>query len=275
VHGGTVAIAGKPPMNSVCLGTCGWSYKEWGGVFYPKGLAAGEYLTHYAGKYPIVEVDSTFYRSPSPKMVEGWRDKTPAGFGFSLKVPQVITHEKLLKDCKGEVKSFLDAARLLGDKLLCCCLQFGYFNKKAFVNLQAFLERLDSFLTDWPVDVPVAVEIRNKSWMTEQLANRLRAHKAAWVLSDQTWMPSPLYIVQKLDAVTGSFAYIRLLGDRAEVDRLTTTLDHIVVDRKDQIHADAEAIKLLAKRVPVLAFINNHFAGYAPETLRQLQQALD
>jgi uncharacterized protein YecE (DUF72 family) len=261
-------------MHIIRLGTCGWSYKEWGGVFYPKGLAAGEYLTHYASQCRIVEVDSTFYRSPSPKMVEGWRDKTPAGFGFSLKVPQVITHEKLLKDCKSEVESFLDASRLLGNKLLCCCLQFGYFNKKAFVNLQAFLERLDRFLAEWPAGVPVAVEIRNKNWMTQELADRLRAHKAAWVLSDQTWMPSPLYIAKKLDAVTGPFGYLRLLGDRAEVDRLTSTLDHIVVDRQDQIHADAEAIKLLAKRVPVLAFINNHFAGYAPETLRQLQEAL-
>jgi hypothetical protein len=59
------------------------------------------------------------------------------------------------------------------------------------------------------------------------------------------------------------------------VDRLTKTLDHIVVDRQGQIQSDAEAIKLLAKRVPVLTFVNNHFAGYAPETLRQLQQTLD
>jgi hypothetical protein len=96
------------------------------------------------------------------------------------------------------------------------------------------------------------------------------------VLSDQAWMPSPLYIVQQqLDAATGPFGYIRLLGDLNEVDRLTKTLDHIVIDRQDQIHADAEAIKLLAKRVPVLAFVNNHFAGYAPETLRQLAEALE
>jgi uncharacterized protein YecE (DUF72 family) len=261
-------------MHPIRLGTCGWSYKDWDGVFYPKGLAAGEYLTHYAGRYPIVEVDSTFYHSPSRKMVEGWRDKTPAGFGFSLKLPQVITHEKMLHDCKSDVESFLDAARLLEDKLLCCCLQFGYFNKKAFAKLDAFLDRLNTFLADWPRDVPVAVEIRNKTWMTEQFAAALRSHGAAWVLSDQAWMPSPLYVVQKLDAVTGPLAYVRLLGDRAEVDKLTSKLDHIVVERPDQIHADAQAIKLLAKRVPVLAFINNHFAGYAPETLRQLQEAL-
>ena len=87
-------------------------------------------------------------------------------------------------------------------------------------------------------------------------------------------MPSPLYVVQKLDAATGPFGYVRLLGDRKEVDKLTKKLDHVVIDRQDQIQADAEAIKLMAKRVPVLAFVNNHFAGYTPETLRQLAEAL-
>jgi uncharacterized protein YecE (DUF72 family) len=105
-------------MKPVRIGTCGWSYQDWSGAFYPKGTAAGDYLSFYAEHYPVVEVDSTFYRSPSRKMVEGWRDKTPDGFGFSLKVPQVITHEKMLADCKAEVGAFLSAARLLGDKLL-------------------------------------------------------------------------------------------------------------------------------------------------------------
>src|SRR5262249_8163500 len=261
-------------MKPVRIGTCGWSYQDWSGVFYPKGTAAGEYLSFYAERYPIVEVDSTFYRTPSRKMVEGWRDKTPDEFGFSLKVPQVITHEKLLNGCQVEVDAFLAAARLLGDKLLCCCLQFGYFNKKAFASLDAFLERLDSFLSARPPDVPVAVQIPHQNSLTAYFADCLRSHRAAWVLSDQAWMPSPLNVAQKLDAATGPFGYIRLLGDRNEVDRLTKTLDQIVVDRQDQIHADAEAIKLLAKRVPVLAFVNNHFAGYAPETVRELTERL-
>ena len=70
--------------------------------------------------------------------------------------------------------------------------------------------------------------------------------------------------------VTGPFAYVRLLGDREAVDSLTDTLDHIVIDREQQVASDAEAVKLLAKRVPVVAFVNNHFAGYAPEMVRQL-----
>jgi hypothetical protein len=98
----------------------------------------------------------------------------------------------------------------------------------------------------------------------------LRHYKAIWALLDQAWMPSPLSGVQRLDAVTGPFAYVRLLGDREAVDALTWRLDHIVIDRGDQVAADAQAIRLLWQRVLVVGFVNNHFAGYAPETVRQL-----
>lgn len=261
-------------MHTVRIGTCGWSYQDWSGVFYPEGLPAGEFLAHYAQHYPVVEVDSTFYRSPSRKMVEGWRDRTPDGFGFSLKVPQVITHEKVLLDCSAELNAFLTAARVLEGKLLCCVLQFGYFNRSAFSSLDAFLKRLDPFLASWPRDVPLAVEVRNKSWMTERLAACLRGHGAVLVLADQAWMPAPLSLAQKWDVVSGPFAYVRLLGNRTEVDERTAELNRIVVDRTPQIDADAQAIRLLSERVPVLVFVNNHFAGYAPETIRQLETAL-
>jgi uncharacterized protein YecE (DUF72 family) len=261
-------------MPSVHLGTCGWSYKDWAGVFYPERLPAGAYLAAYADHFPVVEVDTTFYRTPSLKMVQEWRHKTPAGFGFSLKVPQIVTHEKVLLDCREELDGFLAMARVLGDKLLCCLLQFGYFNRSAFSSLDRFLERLEPFLAAWPKDVPVAVEVRNKQWATSKFTDCLRRHGAAWALADQAWMPSPLQLVRTLDVVTGPFAYVRLMGHREEVEALTTTFDRVVIDRGEQIRADAEAIRLLSQRVPVLAFVNNHFAGHAPQTVRQLLQAL-
>jgi hypothetical protein len=78
-------------------------------------------------------------------------------------------------------------------------------------------------MADWhfSVAVPIAVEIRNKTWLTDKLAGCLRAHGAVWALADQAWVPSPLSLLKKLDVVTGRFAYERLLGDRAEVDKLT------------------------------------------------------
>jgi len=114
--------------------------------------------------------------------------------------------------------------------------------------------------------------VRNKTWMTPALASCLRRHNAVWVLPNQVWMPSPLSLVQRadLDVVTGAFAYVRLLGDREAVDALTPTLDRIVIDRGPEVEMDARAIQVLRQRVPVVAFVNNHYAGYAPETARQL-----
>jgi len=113
--------------------------------------------------------------------------------------------------------------------------------------------------------VSVAVEVRNKTWMTPALASCLRRHNAVWVLPDQVWMPSPLSLVQRadLDVVTGAFAYIRLLGDREAVDALTPTLDHFVIDRGPEVEADARASQVLRQRVPVVAFVNKHYAGRA------------
>jgi len=82
-------------------------------------------------------------------------------------------------------------------------------------------------------------------------------------------------VVERLDVVTGPFAYLRLLGDRDAVDARTKTLDHIVIDRGEQVEEDARAIRALRERVPVVAFVNNHFAGYAPETARQLVALTD
>ena len=85
-------------------------------------------------------------------------------------------------------------------------------------------------------------------------------------------MPTPLSLVQRpdLDVVTGPFTYIRLLGDRAAVDAPTPTLDHVVIDRGAEVEMDARAIQVLRQRVQVVAFVNNHYSGYAPETARQL-----
>src|SRR5262249_303133 len=97
----------------------------------------------------------------------------------------------------------------------------------------------------------------------------LRRYNAVWVLPDQVWMPSPLRVVERLDAVTGPFAYLRLLGDRQAVDAPTRTLGHVVIARRPEVADGARTIRILRQRVPVVAFVNNHFAGYAPETARQ------
>ena len=261
--------------SKIRIGCCGWSYDDWLGVFYPAGTKSGEYLSKYSERYDVVEVDSTFYRTPSLKMVEGWHSKTPDEFRFSLKLPQVITHEKMLRDCREERDGFLAATRLLGEKLHSVCLQFGYFNKQKFASLDAFLEVLDPFLADWPDDVPAAVEIRNKNWLTPDFTECLRRHNAAMVLVQQSWMPSPGDVMKRLDVITGPFAYVRLLGDREGIEKITSTWNKVVIDRTDELKRIAQALAELASRVPVVTFVNNHYAGFGPETAETLQHFIE
>ena len=108
-----VALAVEP---TVRLGTSGWAYKSWVGVFYPEGTAPADYLRRYAEHFDTVEVDSTFYRMPTARMVDGWAAATPPGFVFAAKVPQVITHEKALRGCDAEVGLFLERMGRLGEK---------------------------------------------------------------------------------------------------------------------------------------------------------------
>jgi len=96
------------------LGTSAFTAAGWEGSFYPEGMKPADYLTYYATKFDTVEVDATFYRTPSAATVNGWARKTPDGFIFSVKVPQAITHEKMLVGAEAEFKQFVESMDLLG-----------------------------------------------------------------------------------------------------------------------------------------------------------------
>jgi uncharacterized protein YecE (DUF72 family) len=258
----------------ILIGCSGWSYADWEGPFYPDGMASGDYLGWYADRFPIVEVDSSFYRVPSKGMVEGWRRKTPADFRFALKVPQVITHQKQLRGCEADVDEFVAAIRPLGEKLSSVLLQLGYFNRGAFASLDDFLGVLDPFLARWPADVPIAVEVRNPRWVGPKLAEVLRDHQAALTLTEQTWMPRPAQVIETIDPVTGPFAFVRLLGDRESIEKVTTTWDKLVIDRSVELADTANVIRTLAACVPVTVMVNNHYAGHSPSTAKQLRGLL-
>jgi uncharacterized protein YecE (DUF72 family) len=257
------------------IGCSGWSYPDWEGPFYPDGTDPGDFLEYYADRFPVVEVDSTFYRPPTPKMVRAWRDRTPDDFKFALKVPKVITHEKRLVGCDDEIRGFVSAIRPLGDRAMVALLQMGYFNRAAFASLDDFLAALGPFLKTWPREiVPLAVEIRNPRWVGEPLLNLLREHDASFVLTDQTWMPRPAEIVAKHDVLTGPLGFIRLLGDREGMEKVTTTWGKVVVDKKDALRETAGVVRSMSDHVPVLVFVTNHYAGHSPETARQLRALL-
>jgi uncharacterized protein YecE (DUF72 family) len=94
-------------MSNIRLGTSEFTAAGWPGTFYPVGMKPADYLSYYATRFDTVEVDSTFYRSPPLTTVQGWYSKTPPGFVFAAKVPQKITHEKMLVDCDAEMTELL------------------------------------------------------------------------------------------------------------------------------------------------------------------------
>jgi uncharacterized protein YecE (DUF72 family) len=151
------------------------------------------------------------------KTVEQWRDRTPKGFIFAAKVPQVVTHQKVLIDTESDLKAFLGVMDLLGDKLGPLLLQFPYFNKKAFRGVGFFIERLVPFLKTLPKRYKWAVEVRNKGWLSEKMYSVLRQHGVALALVDHAWMPRPHEYFEMGDPVTADFTYIRWLGDPVRI----------------------------------------------------------
>src|SRR5229473_3050706 len=265
-------------MPSLYIGTSAFTAVGWEGSFYPKGAKPADFLSYYARHFNSVEIDSTFYRCPSASTVRGWASKTPDGFVFAAKVPQVITHEKVLVDCDAEFKEFLDTMELLGDKLGPLLLQFSYFNKKAFVGVNDFLARLRPFLKKLPKGRKFAVEIRNKNWLVPQFVETLRERNVALALVDHVWLPRPKQLFERFDPITTDFTYVRWLGDRKGIEEQTKTWDRVIVDRKGDLQNWVELLRrlVLDKRIrKIIAFMNNHYSGHAPAGVKLFQQLWD
>jgi uncharacterized protein YecE (DUF72 family) len=268
---------------TIRYGTSSWSEKAWGGVFYPEGLPAGEQLAYYATRFDTVEADVTYYRVPDERMVRGWERKTPAGFVLSAKFPRSVVHAgegaqpdggKVLvrEHVQRDVERFLDAMRPLGPRCGPLVLQFPYFNRRAFDRPEAFLERLEPFLEGLPPDFRYGVELRNKTWVDEPLLEVLRRRRVALVLVDLAYLPHPAELLERCDPFSADFAYARLIGDRKKIDALTDSLDRVVLDQGARLERWAELLRAAAGKVPeTYVYANNHYAGYAPDTIEDLR----
>jgi uncharacterized protein YecE (DUF72 family) len=253
---------------AILLGTSSFTATGWQGSFYPKGLRSADYLSYYAQHFDTVEIDSTFYATPNVNVVRSWNAKTPEGFLFAAKVPQEITHKRVLKDCDEEFKVFLTTMDALGQKLGPLLFQFRKFDKYSFKSLDDFLERLIPFLKKLPRGHRFAVEIRNKNWLVPKFADILREHGVALALIDQSWMPRPWEMKDQFDLITADFTYVRWLGDRKGIEEKTKTWDKVIVDRQGDLFEWVGLLKKIhERRIMILAFANNHYAGNGPATV--------
>jgi uncharacterized protein YecE (DUF72 family) len=153
-------------------GTSGFAYKEWKGSFYPEDLSDSKMLGYYAEHFKACEINNTFYRMPSEKVLQDWTTQVPADFQFVLKAPRQITHNKRLKEVADPVAYLLKTSDSLG-------AQRGPFLVQLPPNMKKDVDRLSAFLALLPDDVRVALEFRHESWHDEDVFNALRSANAA------------------------------------------------------------------------------------------------
>jgi uncharacterized protein YecE (DUF72 family) len=201
---------------NVHVGTSGWNYPEWKGSFYPRDMKPAGMLAYYAGRFSTVEVNNTFYRMPTPAIVEGWASAVPPAFTFVFKAPQRITHFSRLKDVDEPVRAFCDAARLLGPRLGSLLFQLP-------PNFKADLARLAELLGLLPPDLRVAFEFRHATWFTPEVYAQLAARNAALCIVDSDDGATPAM-------ATADFGYVRLRATGYSDDDLRgwlATMDRI------------------------------------------------
>jgi len=251
-------------MASLRLGTCGWNYDAWVGPFYPIRTRPADFLRTYARAFDTVEVDSTFYAIPPAKTVRGWASRVGEGFEFALKLPQEITHELRLRSSEDLCKRFFDVSRELGKKLGPILIQLGPdFGPSELPALASFLPAL-------PPDLRFAIEFRQKGWIHEGLLALLAEHHVALALVDARWIPRRT-MTMLAERPTADFAYIRWMGPNRDL----VDYSRIQVDRRKELEAWTKAIAILAPKVRVsYGYVNNHFAGHSPATVRMLQEMM-
>jgi len=202
----------------ILVGTSGWQYDEWRGGFYPAGLPKRAWLSFFASRFPVVEVNNSFYRLPSKDTFSRWRDETPPGFVIAPKLSRFVTHIRRLRDCEEPLKLFLDNARGLGTKLGPLLVQLP-------PRFPADPERLRAFLRLMPRRVRAAVEFRDRSWERDDVFEILDAVGAAFVIPDRPGLRVP-------SVVTGGWSYIRFHQGREDApgyarDKLRRWADRI------------------------------------------------
>ncbi|GAV32141.1 uncharacterized conserved protein [Coriobacteriaceae bacterium EMTCatB1] len=181
------------------VGTSGWSYAHWTGVLYPPGLPSAERLARYSQVFSTVEVNSTFYRTPTERAVDAWRTQTPDGFVFAAKGPRLVTHVRRLRNVGDAVSSFLDRVGRLGSKLEVVLWQLPPSLSRDDALLEGFLTLLDG------TPMRHAIEFRHESWLDQGVYARLREHDVAMVNVSGETLPA-------VSCSTASFVYARFHG---------------------------------------------------------------
>ena len=238
------------------LGTCGFSYDDWVGTFYPRDLRHSGFLAFYARYFDAVELDTTFHATPEPHIVQRWAAATPDDFRFCPKTPASVTHGARIDEQLAPMLWFLEVMRGLGDKLGVVLLQFPpSFTFAQFDRLAGFLPRL-------PTDVRYAVEFRNPTWQRNETTALLSETNTCWAVGDYADDPTPV-------RVTTDFLYVRWIG----VHQRFNTLTHEQIDTTEKLAWwKSQFDHAPAKVQTTWGFFNNDYAGNSIGTANRLRK---
>jgi uncharacterized protein YecE (DUF72 family) len=236
------------------IGTSGWTYSSWKGVFYPKELPSRGYLEFYSRKFDSTEVNYSFYHLPRPSTYQKWAEQVPEQFVFALKASRFITHVKRLVDVEEAWTTFVHNALALGSHLGPVLLQFSPSfrgDRKKLADFMKFAQR------PAPKSHPLRLvfEFRHDSWFTEAILSLLRRHNGALCIAD-----SPRY--PRCDEVTADFVYMRFHG-RTELFASKYTDAELAKEAK-------RIRRYLRDGLDVYVYFNNDALGHAVANARTI-----
>lgn len=245
-------------MAQIFIGTSGWTYQSWRGVFYSEDLPSRRFLDFYATRFPTTEVNYSFYHLPKPATYEKWATQVPEGFIFSVKASRLMTHMKRLSEIEEPWCEFLRNAQSLGPCLGPILFQFPASFRCDHARLSDFL-KIARAVVPATEHLRLVFEFRHESWFTSEVYDLLRCHGAALCIADSSRYP-------RREVTTSDFMYFRFHG-RTQLFASNYTNAEL---------AD-EAIKMrrvLKKGHDVYAYFNNDAEGYAIANARKLTEMI-
>ncbi len=232
------------------IGTSGWNYPHWKGIFYPDNIPRAKWLEYYSERFDTVELNATFYRLPKEQTFKNWNKRTPEGFLYSVKISKFITHTKRLKDCADALLKFYSAIEHLKEKLGPILIQLPPGLKYERSMFESFCYLLNSSYKH-------TLEVRNKSWLCDEAFQIMKEHGIAFCISD-TAGRYPYH-----EEITADFVYIRLHGSKK-----------LYASEYTESEINQWATKIRKWNKPTYVYFDNDFNGYAVKNAHQLIQCL-
>jgi uncharacterized protein YecE (DUF72 family) len=254
----------------IYCGTSGFSYDDWVGMYYPRGLPRKNWLSYYAQEFNALELNTTYYSLPDISVMESLVRKTGEGFLFSVKANQEMTHKR---QAGQEVfKAFIKTLQPLieTNKLGCILAQFPYSFNQSAANL-GYLQ----LFHEWIGGLPLVIEFRNAAWLNQETLTWMKERNIGFCCVDEPQLPRLLPPVAE---VTSDIGYIRFHGRNAakwwQHDEAWERYDYTY--KPEELHEWLPRISLINRTAKnTFIFANNHWRSQAVDTIRQVRSMLD